>query len=168
MSAAVDGRKTSPRKGEVGAKRRVGVENRFDRTPAKTARARRFRRTMTDAERKLWSRLRNNQLGVAFRRQHPLGKYVLDFYCAQLGLVIELDGGQHGESGQADRDQLRSDWLAERGLEVMRFWNNDVLNNLDGVLVSIHGRISEIAAARGIPTPTLPFSRGGSGKEVDR
>ena len=87
---------TSPRKGEVGAQRRVGVDKRFDRTPLMTAKARRLRLAMTDAERKLWSGLRKDQLGVAFRRQHPIGKYVLDFYCASLGLVIELDGGQHG------------------------------------------------------------------------
>jgi very-short-patch-repair endonuclease len=89
---------------------------------------------MTDAERKLWHALRNRQLdGLKFRRQHPFGRYVLDFLCEERRLAIELDGGQH----TADGDVSRTAWLSDRGIRVLRFWNNDVLSNLSGVLETI-------------------------------
>jgi very-short-patch-repair endonuclease len=137
----------------------------------KTARARQLRRQSTDVEMKLWQRLRNKQLGVDFRRQHPAGTYVLDFYCPALRLVIELDGGQHAE--QSARDERRTRWLAEHGATVLRFWNSDVTQNLPGVLEFIAEKISELKSARSIPTrppslrwrsasaADLPFSRGG-------
>ena len=96
-----------------------------------TQAARKLRRNMTDAERRLWSRLRAHQLGVHFRRQVPLERYVLDFVCFQARLVIEVDGGQHADS---DADKQRDAWLMERGFRVLRFWNNDVLGNTEGVL----------------------------------
>ena len=79
----------------------VGVEGarRFNRTAIKTARARRLRRDWTDVERRLWQKLRNAQIdGASFRRQHPAGRYILDFYCSALQLAIELDGGQHAQA----------------------------------------------------------------------
>jgi very-short-patch-repair endonuclease len=98
--------------------------------------ARRLRRTQTDAERKLWSRLRDKQLYDAkFRRQHPIGPYVTDFCCVELGLVIEVDGSQHLEQAQAD--QLRSHLLEHAGYRVLRFWDNEVLTNTDAVLEQI-------------------------------
>lgn len=88
---------------------------------------------MTDAERKLWSRLRNRQfLGRKFVRQQPVGHYIVDFACREADLVIELDGSQH--SGAVLRDARRTDAIAEYGYRVRRFWNVDVLTNLDGVL----------------------------------
>ncbi len=100
--------------------------------------ARRLRKEMTDAERKLWAVLRGSRLdGYKFRRQHPLGRYVLDFFCEQRGLVIELDGGQHGD--QIERDNFRTAWLEAQGCRVLRFWNDDVLVNLPGVLQKIRG-----------------------------
>lgn len=100
------------------------------------ATARRLRRTMTDAELKLWMRLRDRQLdGAKFRRQHPLGPYVLDFFCESERLVIEVDGGQHADC--AAKDEKRSAWLIAKGCRVLRFWNHDVLNNIDGVLETI-------------------------------
>ena len=94
--------------------------------------ARRLRRSMTDAECELWSRLRNGQFdGYKFRRQAPLGPYVLDFFCESERLVVEVDGGQHADSKD---DALRTSWLAARGCRVVRFWNNEVLQNIDGVL----------------------------------
>ena len=97
-------------------------------------RARRLRVTMTDAERKLWRTLRDRQVdGLKFRRQHPIGPYVLDFLCEERRLAVELDGGQH----TADKDAVRTAWLADHGVRVIRFWNNDVLTNLPGVVEMI-------------------------------
>ncbi len=96
--------------------------------------ARKLRHTMTDTERKLWSRLRAHQLGAHFRRQAPLGSYVLDFVCFTARVVVEVDGGQHADS---PRDQVRDAWLQAQGFRVLRFWNNEVLENIDGVLETI-------------------------------
>jgi len=101
----------------------------------KTNRARRLRRQSTDAERKLWNRLRSRAInGFKFVRQEPIGPYVVDFICRERGLVIEVDGGQHATD---KRDIVRDRWLADRPLRVLRFWNNDVLGNMDGVLQTI-------------------------------
>src|SRR5512139_1611588 len=112
-----------PRPGLLGAlpppERGVGVgvegSSRFDRTLTKTARARGLRRNTTDVERRLWHRLGNAQIdGASFRRQHPAGRYVLDFYCPALQLAVELDGGQHERAPHADRQ--RDEWLKRRGV----------------------------------------------------
>lgn len=93
---------------------------------------------MTDAERKLWSRLRNEELGVQFRRQAPVGPYIVDFLCIKRGIVVELDGGQHyTEEGKA-YDKERTAYLECEGLRVVRFSNLDVLKNVDGVLETIY------------------------------
>lgn len=97
-------------------------------------RAREQRNNPTLAENKLWQRLRGRQLGVKFRRQHCFGPYVLDFYCPALRLGIEVDGGQHAASVE---DERRDAWLAGQGVRVLRFWNNEVTGNLDGVLERI-------------------------------
>lgn len=95
--------------------------------------ARRLRGAPTEAEKRLWSRLRGKQMGgIRFRRQHPIGPYVVDFFCAEAKLVIEADGGQHAEDGPA-----RTAWLEACGYRVIRFWNNDILSNTDGVLLLI-------------------------------
>ena len=92
-----------------------------------------LRSRMTDAEWKLWYRLRGGRFeGMKFRRQVPLGPYVVDFLCERANLVVEVDGGQHAE--RIDHDVARSEWLSARGYRILRFWNNDVLANLDGVL----------------------------------
>ncbi|MDD9863660.1 MAG: endonuclease domain-containing protein [Gammaproteobacteria bacterium] len=94
-----------------------------------------LRKQITDAERLLWGLLRNKQLeGFKFRRQHPVGKYVLDFYCHEARLGVELDGGQHNEIDQRRKDEARSFFLAEEGITVVRFWNNEVLRETEGVL----------------------------------
>ena len=101
-----------------------------------TSKARDLRKYPTKAERVLWSHLRDRQLaGCKFRRQVPLGSYVVDFVCFEHRLVIEIDGGHHGE--QFDRDRERSEWLESRGFRVLRFWNNEVLGQLDGVAQAI-------------------------------
>jgi len=96
-------------------------------------RARQLRHSSTDVERRLWAKLRNSQLdGYKFRRQHPVGNYVVDFACEQVGLVVELDGGQHAEA--ASTDAHRTAYLNQRGFRVLRFWNNEVTGNLEAVL----------------------------------
>ena len=99
-------------------------------------RARRLRAAMTDAEQRLWMRLRGEQMkGFRFRRQVPMGPYVLDFACLKARLVIEVDGGQH--AGAIEQDKQRTAWLAAQGFRVLRFWNNDVLRETDGVMERI-------------------------------
>jgi len=104
-------------------------------TPQTQRNAKQLRQNMTEAEKLLWSRIRNRQLGVKFRRQTPIGRYIADFYCHEQKLIIELDGSQHLE--QAEYDQIRTDFFAAQGIGVLRFWNNEVLCQLDDVLVKI-------------------------------
>jgi len=97
-----------------------------------------LRRNETDAERKIWSRLRNKQVdGLKFYRQYSIGSYVLDFFCPMRRLAIEIDGGQHNEDGERVHDAKRTDYLAQQGIQVIRFWNNDVMMNIDGALETI-------------------------------
>jgi very-short-patch-repair endonuclease len=107
---------------------------------------------MTDAERRLWSRLRYEQLGVKFRRQHPIGNYVLDFVCLDPKLVIEVDGSQHLD--QQPYDERRSAWLASHGFAVVRFWANEVMSETDAVVLRLIEQMN--LGARPAPTPTLP------------
>ena len=96
--------------------------------------ARRLRRSQTDVERMLWLRMRCRQLqGVKFRRQHPVAGYIVDFCRPERRLMIELDGGQHMEQKAADATRTRD--LEREGYRVLRFWNNEVIGNLDGVLM---------------------------------
>ena len=112
-------------------------------------RARQLRHNQTDVEAKLWARLRGRQIASAkFRRQYPIGQFIVDFCCFEQRLVVELDGGQHADAGRFD--QRRSDFLVAKGYRVLRFWNNDVTENIDGVLE----RISEAL------TPPSPKGRG--------
>jgi very-short-patch-repair endonuclease len=98
--------------------------------------ARRLRRQQTEAERKLWARLRARQVnGSKFRRQHPIDHYIADFCCPDRRLIVELDGGQHAE--QRDEDQKRTSFLELQGYSVLRFWDNEVLRNIEGVLERI-------------------------------
>jgi very-short-patch-repair endonuclease len=118
--------------------------------PINTTRAHAMRLSPTDAERKLWWHLRHRlQLaGTHFRRQVRIGNYIVDFACHALKLAIELDGGQHAV--QNERDEARSGFLKFEGYRVLRFWNNDVLTNIDGVLEVIQ------SAILATPTPTPP------------
>lgn len=103
-------------------------------------RARELRSQMTDAERRLWDILRERQLaGFKFRRQQPIGSYIVDFICLEARLILEVDGGQHGDEG----DQRRDAWLREQGFAVMRFWNHDVLSNIDGVYQTIEAELKK-------------------------
>jgi very-short-patch-repair endonuclease len=104
----------------------------------------RLRTFMTDAEQKLWRALRSRGCGAKFRRQAPLGPYVVDFVCFESNLIVELDGGQHAEN---PRDAKRDRYFTDQGYRVLRFWNNDVLKNMEGVLI----RITELVEAH--PSP---------------
>lgn len=102
-----------------------------------------LRKSFTDAERKLWSRLRNKQLfGFKFFRQYSVGPYILDFYCPAAKLGIELDGGHHAQTSQALYDKKRTEYLNEHNVKVIRFWDNDVLKNTDGVLLEINRNLT--------------------------
>lgn len=152
----------SPCKGEVGRAADGRGSQRFNRTPAATARARRLRSRMTDAETKLWQAVRRDKLcGLNFRRQHPIGNYVLDFYCPQIRLAVEVDGGQHSES--QTRDERRTRILNQKGILVVRYWNNEVLGNFEGVLAHLTQNI-QVRAEKITPSLTLPLSGGGKRK----
>jgi very-short-patch-repair endonuclease len=118
--------------------------------------ARRLRRDMTDAERAMWRILRGRQLaGYKFRRQQPIDHYIVDFVCFTHRLVIEIDGSQHIDS---KTDDIRSRYLERNGFRVLRFWNNEVLQNREGVAESIHQALREPphppgAARRAPPSP---------------
>jgi very-short-patch-repair endonuclease len=104
------------------------------------ANARQLRRKATDAERVLWKHLRMRQLGAfKFRRQQPIGPYIVDFICFEQRLIIELDGGQHTD--QVQYDEKRSAWLKERGYRVLRYWNHDVLKAAEVVMADILAKI---------------------------
>ena len=104
-------------------------------TPKIKHQAIQLRKELTFAERKLWSRLRNDQLGINFRRQHAIGAYITDFCSPKAKLVIELDGSQHLEREEYDNE--RTKYLESHGYKVIRFWNNDVMNNIEGVILAI-------------------------------
>jgi very-short-patch-repair endonuclease len=113
--------------------------------------SRTLRTSATDAERKLWHHLRANQLnGARFRRQHPVGIYVLDFACVQQRLAVELDGGQHADD--VVRDATKTAFLETQGWRVLRFWNNDVMGNIEGVLTLIAEAL--LASSRPPPHPS--------------
>jgi very-short-patch-repair endonuclease len=134
---------------------------RFDLTRTKTLRARELRREATRAEMKLWFHLRGAQMdGFSFRRQHPVGPYVLDFFCPSAMLAVELDGDQHGSARGLAQDAARTRFLHSKGILVIRFANHELTENLDGVREGIFRALQQ--------TPTwsatrsaLPLSGGG-------
>jgi len=110
--------------------------------PALKKRRQTLRRNQTDAEKALWSKVRNKQIfGIKFFRQYSVGPYILDFYCPTRKLAVELDGGQHNEPEKIEYDAERTAFLKEQGIEVMRFWNHDVLTRMESVLIMLAQRI---------------------------
>ena len=123
-------------------------------TTINTRRARALRNNLTDTERCLWSRLKRKQIhGRKFRRQFPVGPYIVDFVCLEARLIIEVDGGQHAEQKQGD--EIRDQWLSSQNFHVLRFWNNEVLSQTDAVMDTI------VQALNNTPTPSLPRKGGG-------
>ena len=157
----------SPLAGEGGARRNCGGRVRGSKPQARAAgapphpaalrppspargegkllkRARKMRREMTPAERKLWYALRDRRLtGIKFRRQVVIGNYIADFVCQQHKMIVEADGGQHNENTY---DALRDRWLKSQGFTVLRFWNGDILDRLDGVLATILNELQRLTA----------------------
>jgi very-short-patch-repair endonuclease len=117
----------------------------------KTGLARRLRKNSTMAERRLWKYLRSRALaGFKFVRQEPIGPYVVDFVCREKRLIIEIDGGQHANN---KRDAIRDQWLSDRRYRVLRFWNNEVLGNIEGVWDTIFAAASAAAPPHPAPLP---------------
>ena len=118
--------------------------------------AKQLRRNMTDAEQRLWYYLRAHRLqGFKFKRQQPIGPYIVDFVCLDVRLVVEVDGGQHAE---VKIDQVRDAWLHSQGFRIMRFWNNDVLISTDMVLQAIADEL--------VPSPPAPLPQGERGDDA--
>ena len=104
---------------------------------------RRLRSNMTGPEARLWSKLRARQFqGLKFRRQHGIGPYIVDFYCPEQSLVIEIDGDSHADTDQTVKDEQQEKYLRSLGLHVIRYCNDDIMKNLDGVLEDLAGKIS--------------------------
>ena len=130
--------------------------------------AKQLRSNSTDAERNLWAHIRNRQLeGWKFRRQLPVGQYIVDFACPELRLIIEIDGGQHAE--QIHYDLGRTRFLQSKGYQVVRYWNNEVLGNIEGVLEALTLALSQrerelkklvLPEGEGTLTPLSPQGRG--------
>ena len=113
--------------------------------------AKSLRSNLTDAEQKLWYHLRAHRfMGRKFKRQKPIGRYVVDFVCLEEKLIIELDGGQH--AGNTEYDHERDSWLRSQGYTVLRFWNNELMNEMEGVLEKIRLTLS--------PSPSPTSVRG--------
>jgi very-short-patch-repair endonuclease len=113
---------------------------------------------MTEAEKRIWKQLRAHRFqGAFFRRQFPIGPYIVDFVCLDARLIVEIDGGQHGAQ-QAEWDAKRDAWLRAQGFVILRFWNNDVLGNFGGVLE----RIAETLCDAAPLSLTLPRKGGGN------
>ncbi len=112
--------------------------------------ARKLRKNMTDCELKLWYHLRGRKLfDVKFKRQVPIGNYIVDFFCMEKKLIIELDGGQHNEEENIIKDGKRTKFFEEKGYKVLRFWNNDVNENIVGVLEVIRQNLQLPSPERG-------------------
>lgn len=105
---------------------------------SKTIKARNLRKNMTEQEKKLWQYLRKRSINnFKFRRQYPIGNYIVDFACLEKRLVIEIDGGQHNQSDNILYDQNRTQYIEKCGYKVIRFWNNEIENNIEGVYEEI-------------------------------
>jgi very-short-patch-repair endonuclease len=103
-----------------------------------------LRQRQTDAEGRLWYFLRDRQIeGFKFRRQHRIGHYVVDLVCLEKKLILEIDGGQHNEVLNQEQDRIRTNWLEKEGYQVLRYWDNDVLNNTEGVLEVIRQALTK-------------------------
>lgn len=118
--------------------------------------AQRLRTNTTLAERRLWGKLSREQTGHRFRRQHPINHYIVDFVCLKQNLVIELDGGQHNDEEHQSYDEERTALLNQLGYHVLRFWNHEVLENLDGVYAVIIDTLNHADPLAEDPHPSSP------------
>jgi very-short-patch-repair endonuclease len=150
----------SPPAGEGGLRRRRRTG---EGARSLTKVARQLRSRMTDAERKLWFALKDRRFAAfKFRRQVPVGPYIADFLCYERRLIVEVDGGQHADSM---RDVERDNWLAQNEFRVARFWNNDVLKNLEGVLTVLVEQLERTPHPSSRLRETPPSPARGEGKK---
>lgn len=134
------------------------MDKAYNRIP--TIRSRELRTNSTDAEKKLWRQIRNRQLeGIRFNRQVPIGPYICDFAARSHKLIVELDGGQHAEA--ASYDQARTRFLETRGYRVIRFFNNDVLQNIAGVMEAISLALADSPSPSALRASSPPAPAGG-------
>ena len=132
-----------------------------------TKRSRELRQGATEAERKLWQHLKARQVaGVRFNRQFPVGQYICDFVARSLRLVIEIDGGQHGRDADRAYDERRTEFLRAQGYLVVRFWNSEVLDNVEGVLKRVEQTLADMPS----PSPSRKregglWTRGPKGRD---
>jgi len=111
--------------------------------PTLKDRRRELRRNQTEAEKAFWTHVRNSQFhGMRFFRQYSVGPYILDFYCPASKLAVELDGGQHNQQENMEYDAVRSEFLDANGIDVLRFWNHDVLLDIESVLEKLEDKIT--------------------------
>ena len=146
--------KPSPLAGEGGPQGRMGgdARQRGGTSTRAKAFARTLRRSMTDAEKKLWWELRDRGVNkFKFRRQHPVGRYIADFCCLEARLIIEVDGGQHREE-QRGHDDERTAWLTAECFRVVRFWNHEVLEDVDSVCEAVFRALNEQMRERSEPS----------------
>ena len=107
--------------------------------------ARNLRNNATLEERRIWNLIKNKQInGLKFRRQFPIGNYIVDFVCLKIKLIIEIDGGQHNETKQVEYDKNRTKFFESNGYKVIRFWNSDIYSNIEGVISELKRTIDEI------------------------
>jgi len=123
----------SPEKGEAGR----GSKTRLHNLKSQKNKRRQLRKNQTEPEKRFWSWVRNKQLGTKFRRQQGIGKYIIDFYCAEFGLIIEIDGDSHYTEDAEQYDNERTTFLESKGFQVIRFTNLDVMQNKEGVLQAV-------------------------------
>jgi len=122
-----------------------------------TQAAKELRRSATDAERLLWKYLKARQLdGVKFRRQEQIGHFIVDFVCYEKGIIVEADGGQHAQ--EKEKDEERTAWLNSQGFTVLRFWNNEILANIEGVVEVIRTHCDKVTTP--LPDPLPQGERG--------
>ncbi len=125
--------------------------------------AKQLRAYQTDAEKRLWYHLRAHRfMGLKFKRQKPLGPYIVDFVCMKHAVIIEVDGGQHNE--RQDYDERRTRWFVRKGFTVLRFWNHDVLNRTMAVLERIREAVDARRSSR--PSPPAPLPQAGEGRKM--
>jgi len=121
------------------------------------------RKNPTEPEKYFWSWVRGKQLGCKFRRQHGIGQYIVDFYCAEHALIVELDGESHFTAEGNEADKIRTAFLESKGFRVLRFSNLEVMQNKEGVLMALVGCLNTI---KSYPTPALPLSGEGAGDDA--
>lgn len=113
--------------------------------PSTKAKRKELRHDSTTAEKALWSKIKGENLyGYKFRRQHGVGKYILDFYCPELNLAIEVDGDSHFIDDGPEKDAIRSQFIQDKGIRILRFTNADIIKNLEGVLITLQKAIEDI------------------------